>query len=161
MPIEDVIETMRNQDIRIPVVAPGAPVEISFTYRDPQKAYDTVQALVARFQAVNLVHQSAPAYVKRQRSYDQIDRMEARIAVLEQRLGIPPAPREPLDEPVPVSGGINLTVIDPPIVPDKAVYPDRYKFMFAGFGIGFAVALVIAILRRRVQPAIPFPAATA
>jgi len=163
MPLEDVIEKMRREDIQITMETPGSnypAFRLTFAYSDPVMARDTVQALITKFAESNLVRQRVPAYVKRQRSYDQIDRMEARIAALEKRLGIPPAPPEPLDQLAPVSGGIVMEVIDPPSLPVDPVKPNRSIFMAMGFGAGFAAALVIAIFRRR-PPPIPFPAQTA
>jgi hypothetical protein len=162
-PLEDVIEQMRT-DTPITMEPPGSNYmvfRITFAYRDRIKARDTVQALINKFEESNLVRQRVPVYVKRERSYDQIDRMEARIATLEKRLGIPSAPPEPLEQFDPVrSGGINMEVIDPPSLPIDPVYPDRFRFMAAGFGAGLAAAVVIAVLRRR-PPPIPFPAQTA
>jgi hypothetical protein len=162
-PLEDVIEQMR-QNTPITMETPGSNYmvfRITFAYRDREKARDTVQALITKFMDGNLVHQRVTAHVKRQRSWDQVDRMEARIAELEKRLGIPPAPPEPLDQFAPVaSGGIIMEVLDPPSLPLDPVYPDRFRFMAAGFGAGLAAAVVIAIFRRR-PPPIPFPAQTA
>ena len=161
-PLEDVIEKMR-QDTPITMEAPGSNYlvfRITFAYPDRIKARDTVQALIGKFMESNAVRQRVPAYVKRQRSYDQIDRMEVRIAALEKRLGIPPAPAEPLDELAPVSGGIVMMVLDPPSLPMQPVKPNRSIFMAMGFGAGLAAAVVIAVFRRR-PPPIPFPAQTA
>ena len=116
-PLEDVIETMRTKDLKIALIGSGptsAAFTISFSYSDPAKAHDTVQAIIKAFQEANLEHQRSPALVNRPRTYDQVDRMEARIAVLEKRLGIPPTPPESLDQFVPRSEGTNLDVLDPP-----------------------------------------------
>jgi hypothetical protein len=160
-PLEDVIETMRTKDLQIALAGAGptsAAFTISFSYHDPVKAHDTVQAVIKAFQQQNIAHQSAPAYVKRPRTYDQVDRMEARIAALEKRLGIPPTPPEPLDQLVPASEGTNLDVIDPPTLPTRPAKPNRAIFAFRGFGAGFLAALIAVIFRRPVRPAIPFPA---
>jgi hypothetical protein len=162
IPLVDVIEKMRH-NAQITMEAPGCNYlvfRITFTYPDRAKARDTVQALITKFEEDNVVRQRVPAYVKRQRSDDQIDRMEARIAALEKRLGIPPSPPEPLDQFAPVPGGIVMAVIDPPSLPVQPVEPNRSVFMFIGFSAGIAAALVIAIFRRR-PPPIPFPAQTA
>lgn len=160
-PLEDVIETMRTRDLHITL--PASPPEaaaftVSFTYRDPAKARWTVQTVITEFQKANLARQRVPVYVKHQRTYDQIDAMEARIAALEKRLGIPPSAPEPLDELVPVSDPIHLDVLDPPALPINPVKPNRTVFAFFGFGAGFVAALVVVIFRRPVHPAIPFPA---
>ena len=156
-PLEDVIDTMRNRDIRITTSGPGA-LAISFGYNDPVKAHDTVQTFITKFQETTKEHQSVPAYVKRHRTYSQIDRLDARIAALEKRLGIPPAKPEPLDELVPASEEIGLDVLDPPTTPETPVKPNRAIFAAFGFGAGFIAALLIVIFRRPVHPAMTFPA---
>ena len=166
IPLEDVIEKMRREDIQITRDNPGSPshsylaFKVSFAYRDRIKAQQTVQALITRLEEANIISQRISLRVKRQRSYGEVDRMEARIAALEKRLGMPPVPPEPLDQFAPVDAGLNLDVLDPPSLPLKPVYPNRFAFMFAGFGSGFAAAIVIAIFRRPMPP-IPFPVQTA
>jgi LPS O-antigen subunit length determinant protein (WzzB/FepE family) len=162
-PLEDVIETMRLRDIKItidslPSEHRASAFTISFAYRDRTKAHDTVQTLITRFQEANLDRQRATAAIDEQRSHDQVDRMEARIAVLEKRLGIPATPPEPFDQLVARFGGENLDVLDPPSLPLKSAKPNRYMFAFLGFGSGFIAALIVVIFRRPVRPAIPFPA---
>jgi len=165
IPLEDVIEKMRKEEIQIvPEASASAgtdylPFQISFAYNDPVKAQDTVHALINQFQEANLDSQQNQARVKREITSDQIDRMEARIAALERRLGMPPAAHEP-DYASIRSVGLNLTVLDPPGLPVKAVYPDRFRFMSVGFGTGLLLALVTAIFRRRPPPA-PLPVRSA
>jgi uncharacterized protein involved in exopolysaccharide biosynthesis len=166
-PLEDVIQTMRTQDIHITIASlPGerraSAFTISFAYRDRTKAHDTVQALITRFQEENLTSQRnqqnmVSNFVNQQHSRDQLNKMEARIAVLEKRLGISPTPPEPLDQPAFLSGE-NLDVLDPPSLPLKAAKPSRYVFAFFGFGSGIFAALIVVIFRRPVHPAMPFPA---
>jgi hypothetical protein len=154
MPLLDVIEQMRSQDIRISIAAAGSTaMMISFAYRDPQKARDTVQVLLTKLIDANLVRQRARSSLMQARTGTQVDRLEARIAAIEKRLGITTVPSEPLNR----FAGINLDVLDPPSLPVKPVSPDRSIFMLYGFGSGFALAIVIAIFRRRV----PVPATTA
>jgi uncharacterized protein involved in exopolysaccharide biosynthesis len=161
-PLEDVIEQMRDQDIRITIAAPGSTaMTISFAYRDPQKARNTVQVLVTKLIDANLVRQRERSYFMQARTGNQVDRLEARIAAIEKRLGIQTTQSEPLNQFAGRPEGINLDVLDPPSLPVKPVSPDRSIFMVCGFGSGFAAALIIAVFRRRVQPALPFPAATA
>jgi uncharacterized protein involved in exopolysaccharide biosynthesis len=167
-PLEDVIQTMRNRDIKITIDSlPGerraSAFRISFAYRDRTKAHDTVQTLITRFQEENLTSQRnqqkmVSSFVNQQRSRDQIGRMEARIAVLEKHLGIPPAPPEPVDQFVAAFAGENLDVLDPPSLPIHPAKPNHYIFAFLGFGSGFIAAVIVAIFRRPVRPAIPFPA---
>jgi hypothetical protein len=161
-PLEDVIEKMRA-DIQVTRDAPGSaagdylPFHVRFTYEDRVKANRTVQALITKFEDANLIRQRVPTYVKRQRSYDQIDRMEARIAALEKRLGMPLSPPALPNEWAPLEAGINLNVVDPPSLPIQQVYPDRSRFMAVGFAAGLAAAIFTAIVRRK-RPPIPFPA---
>jgi hypothetical protein len=58
LPLEDVIEKMRRQDIRIRIVSLPAnsseAFSVSFSYPDKVKAQRTVQALIAKFQDANL-----------------------------------------------------------------------------------------------------------
>jgi hypothetical protein len=55
---------------------------------------------------------------------------------------------------------VNLSVIDPPSLPSKAAFPDRWLFMAMGFGAGVAAAVLVAIFRRRTPP-MPLPAQAA
>jgi uncharacterized protein involved in exopolysaccharide biosynthesis len=165
MPLEDVIEQMRTRDIQIRIESPGTHLEslafnISFAYKDPVKAQQTVQALITRFVDSNLTTQRNEARVKQATTSDQIYRMEMRIAALERRLGMPSGSHEPQNQLDPRIAGINLEVIDPPSLPVAAVYPDRFRFMSIGFGAGLAAALIIVAFRRKLPP-IPFPAQTA
>jgi capsular polysaccharide biosynthesis protein len=156
-PLEDVIDAMRDRDLRTTIVGTDA-LTISFSYDDPVKAHDTVQTIITKFQEANKEQQSVPVYVKRHRTYDQIDKLESRIAALEKRLGVPPATPEPLDDLVPATEGIMLEVLDPPTTPENPAKPNRYIFACFGFGAGFIAALIVAIFRRPAWPALPFPA---
>jgi hypothetical protein len=82
------------------------------------------------------------------------------VALLEKRLGIPSAAPEPGDQLAVAYMGVNLEVIDPPSLPLRPAKPNRWMIMADGFGAGFAVALVIALFRRR-PPPMPLPAQTA
>jgi hypothetical protein len=157
-PLEDVIETMRTRDLQIALAGTGGAFTISFAASDPVKAHEVVQSVITKFREVNLQRQPVPVYIKHQRTYDRIERMDARIAVLEKRLGIPPAPSEPLDVLVPVSNGTNLYVLDPPSLPVNPTKPNRYIFASFGVGAGFFAAVIVAIFRRPIRPAIRFPA---
>ncbi len=156
-PLEDVIDAMRR-DIQIETTGREDPqskgylaFRVTFTYSDRLKARQTVQALVSHFMDWSIEHashRSADAVAK-----DEIALLESRIAVLEQRLGIAHAQSQ---EAV-IPAGIELGVLDPPSMPARPVYPDRYRFMSIGFGSGIVLALVLTILRRRPQPPAPFP----
>jgi hypothetical protein len=163
IPLEDIIEQMRN-DITIAARSPSASeqkylaFDISFAYFDRIKASQAVQALITRFQESNRARQQASAYEKRHRTYDEVDRMEARLLAIEKKLGIGAPPESsytsPLDAP------ILLYVLDAPSLPIDPVYPDRAHFMETGLGAGFLSALIIAVYRRKLPP-IPYPAQTA
>jgi len=149
-PLEDVIEKMRKKDIRIrletPPSTPGAVAfRVGFAYRDRAKARDTVQALVTRFSEANLTRQRAQPAAGQP---DQFRRLEARVAFLEKRLGIPSAAPEPGDR----LAGMNLDVIDPPSLPALPLIPNRPACMFFGFAAGILAASFVAIFRRRPPP---------
>ena len=156
MPLEDVIEKMRRDDIRTKTIWPDSAFEINFAYRDRVKAQRAVNRLLAHLIETNLQSREAQSRVP-----DEINLLKARIAVLEKRLGIPSSAPEFGDQFAARSDGIRVQVVAPPSLAVTAISPDRYKFMLRGFGIGFAIAVMIAIFRRRVPPAIPFPAPSA
>jgi hypothetical protein len=54
--------------------------------------------------------------------------------------------------------GINLEVVDPPSLPERATYPSRIVFTATGFGAGLTLAILMVVFRRRVPPPVPFPA---
>ncbi len=165
-PLEDVIQNM-TRDIQI-TESPGNDdsrylhLRVAFTYRDPHKAQWVVQTLITKFQESNLARQRDTYNLVHQLRSDEIGQLETRIAVLEKRLGIPASSPVPAREsPVePFSPGIFVGVLDPPSLPEAAVYPDRVRFAATGFAAGVAAALIIAIFRRR-PPPIPFPAESA
>jgi hypothetical protein len=164
-PLEDVIQQMRTQDIRIRIDGPPgtSPVRlhfnISFAYPDRVKAQQTVQALLVRLMEANLHDARAHAQFT-VGQLDQVRRLEARVALLEKRLGIPSAGSEPGDQLAVRYMGVNLEVTDPPSLPVRPAKPNRWRIMAAGFAAGFVAALVIAIFRRR-PPPVAFPAQTA
>jgi hypothetical protein len=160
-PLEDVIEKMRTRAIRIRVVGSAQnylAFEITFAYRDRIKAMRTVQALITKFIETNLTSQRNQAQVKQAAASDHIYRLEERIAALEKRLGIPPAPHEAVEQGA-FFTGINLDVLDPPSLPVNAAKPNRSIFMAGGVGTGFISAVLMAIFRRG-PPLVPFPAQT-
>ncbi len=167
MPLEDVIQRMRARDLKIRALQlPGGDnrnywaFEISYTYRDPRKAQATVRALMARFQESNVYRQRDHPILTSQHPSDQVSQLEARIAVLEKRLGIGSAQPEAGRGPAVVPPCIDLSVLDPPSLPEKPARPNRFIIAEIGFVGGFVLAAAIAIFRRRPVP-IPFPAAIA
>ena len=160
MPMEDVIEQMRRDVKIVPVAIPSQfamAFTIRFAYRDAAKAQKTVQVLLTRLQDVNLDRQRTTQNVQRARAADQIDRLEARIAALEKRLGMPLSTTHEDIQVVPAKTGFQLEVLDPPNLPERPVKPNRTIIAAFGFGCGIVLAGVIAVFRRR-PPPIPFPA---
>ena len=77
MPLEDVIDRMRQRDIKIRILdlAHGDSqnywaLEVSYSYRDPHKAQATVQTLLTRFQESNMARQRGRAVLTKERSSD-------------------------------------------------------------------------------------------
>ena len=163
---EDIVDKMRIRDIRITPLERAnvtsksfQPFEIQFSYSDRRKAQQVVQTLVERF-ADTTAYLARAAFLKKQQPPDQIAAMDARIAVLEQRLGIAHTPAVRSDElPSDVRGNY-LEVIDAPSFPVTPVFPNRAVLMFSGLFSGFAASIVIALARRR-PPPMPFPAQVA
>jgi hypothetical protein len=149
MPLEDVIDRMRSTDISIASTGNAGPnylaFEISFGYRDRLKAQQTVQALITHFVEANLRQQVVPAFVKRGRSYEHIDRLEARIRALELRLGMPLSPPELPGERELVDDAVTISVLDPPSLPIYPEYPQRQVFMAIGAVCGLCVAGLIGM----------------
>jgi hypothetical protein len=166
-PLEDVIEKMRR-DLQIAVVSQSDRAvffRIAFTYGEPLKAQATVQEVISRFYDENTRQQhqdrqASPPMGNEERLERQMAQLESRIAVLEERTGVAraQAPASVVTAPATVpEDAIGMAVVDAPSLPTRPVYPDRYMFMATGFGAGFALAIVIAIFRRRFQPAAPLP----
>jgi len=164
LPLEDVIDKMRNEDIHIEIdpanSVPGQflTFRIRFVSDDPVKARDTVQTLIVKFMDANLTQARAIQIAGSASTEDEVSRLEQRLAAIEKHLGIV-SPAQPAAPPAPLvqRTGLNLDVIDPPTLPAKPVSPNRAVFMLGGLGAGFASALLIALFQRRL-PAIPYPA---
>ena len=166
-PLEDVIEHMRH-DLQMRIMGrPEFPTdryvafEISFSYSDPHKAQQTVQALLNRFMDLNVMMKREKFAANPHTS--GIDELKSRITVLEKRLGI--GPSAPVSAYIPNgSGNLDdpiLEVLDPPSLPVHALYPNRIVFMATGFGIGIGMALILMIFRQRPQSIQPVPASMA
>jgi uncharacterized protein involved in exopolysaccharide biosynthesis len=171
LPIEDVIEEMRR-NIQISLATTGGPpalFRISFTYHDRLKAQATVQALASRFAEENNLHERLQNLARLPGLSEErtlIAQLESRIATLEQRAGIAPSPAlsSALTAPEAAGFGNNATsveVIDPPGLPTEPICPKRSAFAATGFGVGFVVALIFAISRRRFRSTAPIPASLA
>jgi hypothetical protein len=121
MRLQDAIDEMRRR-IMIRLDKAGADrltFHIAFTYSDRVKAQQTVQALLVDFSTANLSAQRAQSTPGR---LDQFHRLEARVALLEKRLGLPPSPPEPGDQLASVFAPMNLEVLDPPSLPVKSTF---------------------------------------
>src|SRR5262249_32765100 len=130
MPLEDVIENMRH-DIGIQidpthsVAGRSLAFHVQFIYRDRVKAQATVQALITRFVDSNLILQQDR---QSKAVYDDVDRLEARIAVLEKRLGISNQQPATAHATFIRRDGEALAVLDPPSLPMKPATPNRAAF---------------------------------
>lgn len=151
VPTEDVVELMRR-DIHIRLAGNGAGVfSIRFTYPIPLKAQATVNALITRFMEENENLEPALDDAPQSSEQRQIAALEARIAVLEGRAGVPA--QAPLKRVGPTT---RLIVLDPPSRPFNPIKPNRSVIVFIGFGAGVFLAMLISIFRRRYRPVPPF-----
>jgi polysaccharide biosynthesis transport protein len=90
-PLEDVIEQMKNRDIKIRVDSlPGdrraAAFSISFTYPDRMKAQATVQALITRFSDLNITTQSRQQTIVNTFVHDELTESKAKLDQLNEQL---------------------------------------------------------------------------
>ncbi len=90
-PLEDVIETMRNRDIRISIDSvPGerraSAFSISFSYPDRVKAHDTVQTLITKFEEANLTAQRNQQQMVGSFVHDELSEAKAKLDQLEEAL---------------------------------------------------------------------------
>jgi hypothetical protein len=159
-PLEDVIEQMRR-DVHIRKDGSGEgrlAFSVAFAYRDRVKAQQTVRALVDHFTEAH-AYDDQVRELSTAGQVSQVRRLEARVALLEKRLGIAAA-TEPADQLAAAYMGVKLELSDPPSLPRRPAKPNRWIITADGFGAGFVAALVIAIFRRR-PPPMPLPAHTA
>src|SRR3984885_6788370 len=90
-PLEDVIETMRNRDIKILISSvPGerraSAFSISFAYPDRVKAHDTVQTLITKFQEANLTSQRNQQNMVGSFVHDELSEAKAKLDQLDEAL---------------------------------------------------------------------------
>ena len=121
IPLEDVIERMRYEDLRIGIAsAPGSlspTLTVSFRYPDRYKAEQTVQAIMNRFLDADSVTQRFQEAARK-------------------------------SEPIPRFAGFNLDVLDPPSSPVQPAKPNRYVFGAFGVAAGVMLAAVARLLLR-------------
>jgi uncharacterized protein involved in exopolysaccharide biosynthesis len=153
-PMEDIIQKMRQQDIRIlpvdsklPFHSAASAFQISFEYPDRTKAQRVVRALVGRFTDSNIRSLRGTAPVSR--------------PLTTQRSSTPgpwqvlfPEAGRPMSGPSPAPSAfdlppVNLEVIDPANLPDKAIQPEWAGMIAIGVAAGFGLGLLIAYLKRR------------
>jgi polysaccharide biosynthesis transport protein len=52
------------------------------------------------------------------------------------------------------SQGEQMQLLDPPSLPDQAVFPNHFKFSLAGIGVGLALGLLLVVGRELMAPAV-------
>jgi LPS O-antigen subunit length determinant protein (WzzB/FepE family) len=149
-PLEDIEDEMR-QALAISVDHRGT-TEVVFTYPDPNKAVGTVRAVTQIIQwevqlsarVLSDLNQAAEA---NDRPYlEEIARLEARLAALEARVGLPArVSKTALTQAEPAPPTLRI-VEEPNSVP---VSPNRAAFAAAGFASGLLSAALIALFRGR------------
>ncbi len=90
-PLEDVIEKMRTDDIKIQIQSAGesrgaSAFFISFSYNDRYKAQQTVQALVTKFSDSNQVTQATQQTVVKNLVHDELSEAKAQRDQLNEQL---------------------------------------------------------------------------
>ena len=92
-PIEDVIEQMRNRDIKIHIDSlsgegsrRASAFSISFRYRDRLKAQQTVQALITKFDDANLTTQNKMQNVTSTFVHDELSEAKAKLETMNEEL---------------------------------------------------------------------------
>jgi len=91
-PLEDVIEKMRTQDVRIRIESANGDTHgasaffISFSYPDRIKAQQTVQALVTKFSDSNQVTQATQQTVVKNLVHDELSEAKAKLEQLNEQL---------------------------------------------------------------------------
>jgi len=90
-PLEDVIEKMRTEDIKIQIQSAGeargaSAFFISFSYPDRYKAQQTVQALVTKFSDSNQVTQATQQTVVKNLVHDELSEAKAQRDQLNEQL---------------------------------------------------------------------------
>jgi uncharacterized protein involved in exopolysaccharide biosynthesis len=143
--VEDIEDLMRR-NIRItvnPQLVKSSVAVIAFTYKDPRKARDTVNVLISRL--VQEVNNEFRESSQTSRPDAEIERIQARLDILEKRLGIVSSP---FIDPNRVPRQF-LNLLDAPNLPLRPLYPSRPMFAATGFIAGLIAALFIALFRGR------------
>jgi hypothetical protein len=142
LPLEDVIEAMRPH-VHVKIVdKPGyaretsTVFEIAFSGSNPLQAQQVTQKLITRFWDVAAGRTRSPEFhALPPAQLSRLERLEARLAALEARAGMPVATQpEPSAEAVPIHVG----VLDAASLPAYPAWPNRLLFA----GIGFAAGIL-------------------
>jgi uncharacterized protein involved in exopolysaccharide biosynthesis len=121
-PLEDVIQNMRQRDILIMTVDSKLP------FQGSASAFQISFVYPDRAKAQNVVRALITKFAD--------TNVRASMGTTDQPVAAVPMP-------------VNLEVIDPASLPEKAVEPDRFGIAVIGLGAGFGLGLLIASLRRR------------
>ena len=128
-PLEEVIEKMRNEDLRITPVGDSA-FRISYAYPDDAKAQLVVRAIITQFIELN------------------VTAMRARMKDLKGD--------DPLVKIQEYKAGVNLEVLDPASLPQRPAAPNRTVVTALGITAGLVFgALSLMLSARSQQPPSP------
>ena len=128
-PLEEVIEKMRNEDLRITPVGDSA-FRISYAYPDDAKAQLVVRAIITQFIELN------------------VTAMRARMKDLKGD--------DPLVKLQEYKAGVNLEVLDPASLPQRPAAPNRTVVTALGITAGLVFgALSLMLSARSQQPPSP------
>jgi capsular polysaccharide biosynthesis protein len=146
-PLEDVIQDMRDHDVRIKPVdsGPNTAFAVSYESSDPRKAQAVVRALLAKFTKANVETS------RRLMSAASSPRGDAPKEV-QQFFDVPKSsvtPPAPSSEQARAAVATNLEILDPASLPVRASRPNRLAITAIGLAAGFGLGLLIAFLRRR------------
>jgi len=124
----------------------SVPFRITFTDSDPHAAQEVVRTIIQSFMSQHV--QRTRQQWEESTSPDLVtamERLQARIEALEQSAGRKMT-SEPLPRQTPRYGA--LEVLDPPILPESPIFPNRISFALTGAGIGLSCGLILFTLRR-------------
>lgn len=159
MPLEEVEEIMRQNlviSISPPLLAHSqtAVFTVDFRYPDPDAATAVVREVISKIAETPYSWKSAQGSGDDAELRARIAALQARIELLEHRLGIPSStpPSLPL---VGNLGHIQSFVVDPPLVPRLPIFPSRSMFTGSGLALGLAIGGILGLLRRPAPPAAP------
>jgi uncharacterized protein involved in exopolysaccharide biosynthesis len=112
-PLEEIVDEMRNRDIRISRLGPSA-ISISYSNSDRYKAQGVVRELVTRFTELNVTQRRAQA----------VNLSVTRREIEEHK------------------AGENLVVLDPATLPESPVSPNRLIIAAGGLMLGLLLGVL-------------------